>query len=225
MDATLHHQSYAFRSPQEKQRFAELYSSSTTPITFSTSLGPGPTYMAPNVALIFSSCEAEHLEGKLPDHISAQWLLARYWTSVHPVARLLHRSSFQKKFDAYWDDIDSERVPARSLQALVFAVLLSGVVSTPETDLEPELGRSKKYWIERLQTGTEEALSTAKMMATTKVETLQALVVYLVRQCFLFACLFFALSFEPHCESGSTWHCAFLPYTELQERERDQRDY
>ena len=70
--------------------------------------------------------------------------------------------------------------PIGSLQALVFAAMFSGVVSMPEELILRDFAVPKKDLVENFQQGTETALSRAKLLSTTKVETMQAFVMYMV---------------------------------------------
>ena len=71
--------------------------------------------------------------------------------------------------------------PTGSLQAVVFAALFSGVVSLSDDAVLMIFGTSKKDLVDNFQMGTETALGRANVIRTTKIETLQALVLYMVR--------------------------------------------
>ncbi len=71
--------------------------------------------------------------------------------------------------------------PTGSLQAVVFAAMFSGVVSMSEDVVMRDFGVHKKNLVGNFQIGTETALSRANLLRTTKVETLQAFVMYMVR--------------------------------------------
>ncbi len=71
--------------------------------------------------------------------------------------------------------------PASSLQAVIFAAMFSGVVSLPEETVLRDFGVPKKNLVGNFQIGTETALARANLLRTTKVETLQAFVMYIVR--------------------------------------------
>jgi len=60
--------------------------------------------------------------------------------------------------------------------------MFSGVVSMDEAIIERDFGVSKASLIENFRLGTETALGRANFLRTTKIETLQAFVMYLVRQ-------------------------------------------
>ena len=77
-------------------------------------------------------------------------------------------------------DLSIKNRPVKSLVAIIFAVLFSGIAAMPSGTLEREFGEDQQLWMQRLQVGTESALDQAQMIQTTKVETLQAFVAYLV---------------------------------------------
>lgn len=70
--------------------------------------------------------------------------------------------------------------PSSSVQTIVFATLFSGVVSMDEQQINCDFGVSKASLIDNFRLGTETALSRAHFLRTTKIETLQAFVSYLV---------------------------------------------
>lgn len=70
--------------------------------------------------------------------------------------------------------------PAYSLQAVVLAVLFSGVVSMPKEAILLKFGVSKKDLVDNFQMGTETALGRANIIRTTTIETLQAFIMYMV---------------------------------------------
>ncbi|KAL9131656.1 MAG: hypothetical protein Q9217_000467 [Psora testacea] len=162
----------------------------TPPGTFDTGittptasfLRPSPSYLAPNLNL-FASGTSDELINYLPPFPTSTRILKQYWESVHPVARILHRPSFETRWQAFADDLKAKNRPAKSLQAIIFAILFSGIAAMPPGTLDRELGEDQQFWMQRLQTGTEYALSQAQMIQTTKVETLQAFVAYLMILC------------------------------------------
>ena len=70
--------------------------------------------------------------------------------------------------------------PSPSLQALVFAAMFSGVSSMTEHTVLNTFGVPQKNLIENFQLGTEMGLGKANFLRTTKTETMQALVMYMV---------------------------------------------
>ena len=70
--------------------------------------------------------------------------------------------------------------PVGSLQALVFAAMFSGVVSMPEEFIMHDFGVGKKDLVDNFQQGAETSLVRANLLRTTKIETMQAFVMYMV---------------------------------------------
>lgn len=144
-------------------------------------LAPGPTYIAPSSSFFFSSGQSSaSLIDYLPSKIIANRLLDQYWLAVHPICRIVHRPSFRRRYDAFWADVEMGVEPTGSLQAVVFAALFSGVVSMSDDAVLMAFGTSKKDLVDNFQMGAETALGRANVIRTTKVETLQALVMYMV---------------------------------------------
>ena len=146
-----------------------------------TFLSPGPTYIAPASSFFFSSGSGPNsLIDFLPSRTVADRLLNQYWQCVHPLCRLVHGPSFETRYALFWDDVQMGIEPAHSLQAVIFAVMFSGVVSMPEEAILLEFGVSKKDLVHNFQMGTETALGRANIIRTTKIETLQAFIMYMV---------------------------------------------
>ena len=159
----------------------------TPPGTFDTGnitptasfLRPSPSYLAPNI-ILFPTGTSDQLINHLPPFSLSARILQQYWQSVHPVARILHRPSFEARWQTFANDLSVRNRPAKSLQAIVLAVLFSGIAAMPPGTLDREFGEDQQLWMRKLQAGTEYALNQAQMIQTTKVETLQAFVAYLV---------------------------------------------
>jgi len=144
-------------------------------------LAPGPTYIAPSSSFFLSSGGAPaSLIDFLPSRMVADRLLAQYWQAVHPIARAVHRPTFQRRYDAFWNDVTSGIEPPNSLQAIVFAAMFSGVVSMPDDTIVMQFGVAKKGLVDNFQMGTETALGRANFIRTAKLETLQAFIMYMV---------------------------------------------
>ncbi|KAI4203370.1 MAG: hypothetical protein LQ350_001891 [Teloschistes chrysophthalmus] len=147
-------------------------------------LAPGPSYIAPSSSFFFSSGQnAVSLIDFLPSKPIADRLLSQYWLAVHPLCRLVHRPSFLRRYHAFWAEVEMGVEPTGSLQAVVFAALFSGVVSMSDDAVPMAFGTSKKDLVDNFQLGTETALGRANVIRTTKVETLQALVMYMIPLC------------------------------------------
>lgn len=71
--------------------------------------------------------------------------------------------------------------PPLSAQTIVFAAMFSGVVSIDESVTVRDFGIAKSNLVENFRLGTEAALGRANFLRTTKLQTLQGFVMYLVR--------------------------------------------
>ncbi|OMP85869.1 putative transcriptional regulatory protein [Diplodia seriata] len=150
----------------------------------SSYLMPGPDYLAPSANFFFAPSSRKHgLLHSLPAKSMADTLLKQYWLAVHPVATTVHRPSFERQYASFWKDISNGLEPRASLQALVLAAMLSASVSLSEDTVTTEYGTTKAELVENFKEGTEAALSRANVVRTTKLETLQAFVMYLIPLC------------------------------------------
>ena len=144
-------------------------------------LEPSPHYMVPNLN-VFASAQNIDVVKHLPPRAVSLRILESYWYSVHPLVRVLHRPTFESRWEVFATQVSSGIRPVASLQALVFSVLFSGIASMKPATLDSEMQHDQSFWLNNLKTGTELSLSQAQVLQTTKVETLQAFVAYLVRR-------------------------------------------
>lgn len=107
-------------------------------------------------------------------------LIRHYWVAVHVIARTVHRPSFERQYEVFWANVKVGLEPRNSFQAVLFAAMLSSVVSMPEQKVLAEFGVDKKSLVDNFREGTEAALARANFLRTSKLETLQAFVMYLV---------------------------------------------
>lgn len=142
---------------------------------------PGKDFLAPSSSFFFAA-EPQHSSfmSYLPSQNVADSLLNQYWNCVHYMCRVLHRPTFERQYISFWQQVQGGIEPPASLQALVFSVLLSAATSLDEEQIAIQYGLEKKHLIESFQQGTESALYRANFIRTTKLQTLQALVMYLV---------------------------------------------
>ncbi|KAI9877433.1 MAG: hypothetical protein M1830_003918 [Pleopsidium flavum] len=170
------------RTPEEKAASPEAPLPNVPPTA--SFLEPGPAYIAPSSGFFFGAGSNQtSLIDFLPSKIAADRLVQRYWHSVHDLARLVHRPSFERRYETFWDEVLMGIEPASSLQAVIFAAMFSGVVSLPEETVLRDFGVPKKDLVGNFQIGTETALTRANLLRTTKVETLQAFVMYIIPMC------------------------------------------
>ncbi|MCJ1439108.1 hypothetical protein MMC27_008499 [Xylographa pallens] len=170
------------RPPAEKALTPDpAQSISSMPAYF---VAPGPTYIAPTSSFFFGTgSHGNSLIDFLPSKYAADRLMQQYWYAVHPIARTVHRPSFQRRYDIFWNEVVLGIEPVGSLQALVFAAMFAGVVSMPEGKILEDFGVAKKDLQENFQQGTETALIRANILRTTKTETMQAFVMYMIPLC------------------------------------------
>lgn len=183
MTVSINDNSGSQQAPQQKSLSPEqpipFY---VPPPSFNKLLAPGPNYIAPSSSFFFSTGQnSVSLIDFLPSRPIADRLLSQYWLAVHPMCRIVHRPSFQRRYSAFWAEIEMNVEPTGSLQAVVFAALFSGIVSLSEDAVLMAFGTSKRNLVDNFQMGTETALGRANVIRTTKIETLQALVMYMVR--------------------------------------------
>lgn len=144
-------------------------------------MSPSADFLAPSSSFYFApSVEKTTMMTYLPNKVLVDKLLAHYWEVVHPIVRTLHRPSFERKYDTFWRNIASGIEPPGSFQAVVFGVLLQSIVSMSADKSLAEFGAEKQGLVDNFRLGSESALSRANFLRTTKLETLQATVIYLV---------------------------------------------
>jgi hypothetical protein len=149
--------------------------------SLSSWLSPSTDFLAPSSGFYFApGVEKTTMMTYLPNKVLVDKLLAHYWEAVHPIVRTLHRPSFERKYDAFWRSITSSIEPPRPFQAVVFGMLLQSVISMPTERSLAEFGTEKQGLVDNFKLGLESALAKANFLRTTKLETLQATVMYLV---------------------------------------------
>lgn len=167
------------RTPEEKASPLP-----TSPGSLEDFLEPGPTYIAPGAGFIFGDVGSKkNLMDFLPSKVAADSLLEQYQKSVHYINRVVHWPSFQVQYDNFWTNVLLGIEPAASVQALVFSIMFSAVASMDDVDVASAFSRPKRAVLTNFQTGTEVALCKAHFLRSTKIEVIQALVIYLIPMC------------------------------------------
>lgn len=147
-------------------------------------LRPGASYIAPSGGFFFGQVgQVPSFVNFLPLREVGDRLLQRYWQAVHPIARCVHRRSFEKQYVSFWQNIANCYEPPPPLQALVFAAWFTAAVTLDETRAHAEYGYSKQYLIDHMKVATESALGKANFLRTTRVDTMQAFIMYLIPLC------------------------------------------
>lgn len=144
-------------------------------------LRPSDSYIAPSSGFFFGHIlQTPPILSLLPSEAIRSKLMNRYFEAVHPVAPCGHRPSFEAVFRSFEEDIRYNIEPRASVQAVVFAAWFSATLSLPAEDVPMSYGVNRDDLLNKMKLGAESALSKAHFIRTTKVETLQALVMYLV---------------------------------------------
>ncbi|GAB7363270.1 hypothetical protein MBLNU230_g3551t1 [Neophaeotheca triangularis] len=147
-------------------------------------LGPGPDYIAPASSFYFPGTNVQtSLLDYLPSRYASDQLMTQYWTSVHYICRCVHRPTFEAQYQTFWDRIAMGTEPTASIQAIVFAAMFSASVSMTGDQALQQFGATKAALMDSLRSGTEMALSKANFLRTTRVDTMQAFVMYLIPLC------------------------------------------
>ncbi|TVY37380.1 Bikaverin cluster transcription factor [Lachnellula subtilissima] len=147
-------------------------------------LKPGPSYIMPSSGFFFGNTSHQaSLIDFLPSRLAADRLIKQYFTCVHTIAQIVHRPTFEREYDTFWDEVSLGVEPQTSVQTIIFAAMFSGVVSMDESVILRDFGVSKASLIDNFKLGTETALARANFLRTTKIETLQAFVMYLIPLC------------------------------------------
>ncbi|PGH29189.1 hypothetical protein GX50_08075 [[Emmonsia] crescens] len=145
---------------------------------------PGPSYLAPHSDMFFGGGERRYsLTDFLPSRTAAHRLLQQYWEAVDPITKIVHRPTFERQNEYFWLDVSRGMEPPYSLQAVIFSALFCAVISMTEDSVLNTFGVTQKNLIENFQLATEMALGKANFLKTTKTQTLQALVMYMIPMC------------------------------------------
>ena len=144
---------------------------------------PASDFIAPSSSFFFApEPQKTSFMMYLPSKNVADSLLNHYWIAVHPLARVVHKPTFERQWATFWQQVHHGPEPIASLQALVLGVLMSAVISLSDQAISMQLGVPKIQLLRSFQQGCESALCRANFLRTTKFQTLQALVMYLVRR-------------------------------------------
>ena len=144
-------------------------------------IGPGPDYIAPASSFFFPGTNMNtSLMDYLPSKNAADQLVGQYFHAVHPLARIVHRPTFESQYALFWGHIATGMEPSPSHQAVIFAAIFSAAVSMSDDQVMQQYGTTKPSLIDSLRSGTEMALSKANFLRTTKTDTMQAFVMYLI---------------------------------------------
>ncbi len=116
-------------------------------------LKPGPAYIMPSSGFFFGGTggHATSLIDFLPSRRAADRLIKQYFTSVHQICQILHRPTFEREYESFWDEVSLGIEPPNSVQTIVFAAMFSAVVSMEESTILFDFGVSKASMIENFK--------------------------------------------------------------------------
>lgn len=100
--------------------------------------------------------------------------------AAHPVTTCVHRPSFEKQYASFWDHVAYNYEPPAPLQSLVFAAWFTAAVGIEDDVAVHHYGCTKQHLVDVMKIGTEAALAKANFLRTTRVDTMQAFIMYLV---------------------------------------------
>ncbi|TQB69837.1 hypothetical protein MPDQ_001327 [Monascus purpureus] len=144
--------------------------------------GPGPSFIPPQSGLFFSqSCPTSLMIDWSSRRPMADALLKQYWEAVHPIVRIVHQPSIERRYRTFWEAINTGGRPPASLRALICSMFFVAVVSMSTSRVLHQFGIPQQILQNQLQFETENALKNARLLSTTRLETLQAFVLYLLK--------------------------------------------
>ncbi|KEQ64141.1 uncharacterized protein M437DRAFT_13142, partial [Aureobasidium melanogenum CBS 110374] len=143
-------------------------------------LSPGPDFIVPSSNLFFPDPVTAYF---LPPRHVADRLVAQYLNAVHPVARLVHQPSFERQYNLFWSNLSNGTITPAPIQAILFAAMFSAAVSLSGDAAASFSDMSKHLLVDRLREMTEFMLSRANLLRTTKVDTMQAFIMYMLPLC------------------------------------------
>lgn len=107
-------------------------------------LKAGPQYILPTSGFFFGGTGSQaSLIDFLPSRLAADRLIKQYFTCVHPICQIVHRQTFEREWETFWDEVTLGIEPPNSVQTIVFAAMFSGVVSMDDSVILQEFGVSK----------------------------------------------------------------------------------
>ena len=149
-----------------------------------TFLDPGPAFIAPGSGFVFGDAGNQRdIINFLPTKAASDLLMKRYQNNCHFLARVVHWPSFQVQYNTFWNLISANIEPPASLQALIFAMCFSAVASMSHSEVDTVFQQTYRRVLVNFQQATEVALGKAHFLRTTKFDTLQALIMYLIPMC------------------------------------------
>lgn len=144
-------------------------------------IGPGPDYIAPASSFFFpGQSSGTSLLNYLPSKHVSDILIKQYFHAVHYIATAVHRPTLEAQYNSIWEQLAANIEPLPTHHAIVFAALFSAAVSFTDKQITQQLNTSKAELVDSLRCGTEMALAKSNFLRTTKTDTMQAFVMYLI---------------------------------------------
>ncbi|KAG9962313.1 hypothetical protein KCU61_g4725, partial [Aureobasidium melanogenum] len=143
-------------------------------------LNPGPDFIVPSSNLFFPDPVTAYF---LPPRHVADRLITQYLNAVHPVARLVHQPTFESQYNLFWSNLSNGTITPAPIQAILFAAMFSAAVSLSDDAAASFSEMSKHSLVDRLREMTEFMLSRANLLRTTKIDTMQAFIMYMLPLC------------------------------------------
>jgi len=116
-------------------------------------LKPGPAYIAPSSGFFFGGGQQTSLIDFLPSRLAGDRLVKQYFLAVHPIAQIVHRPTFEREYETFWDEVSLGIEPQSSVQTIVFAAMFSGVVSMDESVVIRDFGVPKASLMDNFRLG------------------------------------------------------------------------
>lgn len=147
-------------------------------------LEPGPAFIPPGSGFLFGDTgRRASIIDFLPTRTAADLLVKRYHINCHFLARVVHWPTFQNQYNAFWNSINAAIEPPASLQAVVFSVFFQAIASMSNSEIDSIFGQTHRQVLQTFQLATETALAKAHVLRTSKFETLQGFIIYLIPMC------------------------------------------
>ncbi|KAL8815266.1 MAG: hypothetical protein Q9223_005582 [Gallowayella weberi] len=127
--------------------------------------------------LLFGSIGNINLKQLHPPAITIFRLWQTYFTSVYPLTMVFHAPTVQQQILDASSDLNN--VP-ENMEALLFAIYFGAVIALPPEDCETMLGLPQPVLVNRYLLATQQALNAAKLLTSSDIMVLQALVILLV---------------------------------------------
>ncbi|KAL8801670.1 MAG: hypothetical protein Q9182_004307 [Xanthomendoza sp. 2 TL-2023] len=127
--------------------------------------------------LLFGSIGNINLKQLHPPAITIFRLWQTYFTAVYPLTMVFHAPTVQQQILDASSDLNN--VP-KNMEALLFAIYFGAVIALPPEDCEAMLGLPQPVLVNRYLLATQQALNAAKLLTSSDIMVLQALVILLV---------------------------------------------